>query len=215
MQKIFLINISGADRPGLTSSLMDGLAAHEVRVLDIGQAVVHENLALAILIELASEDAFASLKKELLVRAHDLELKIQFTSVSRQAFEHWVRSQGKFRFIVTILGRHIAAAQLARTSASISRHGLNIDRIERLSGRTSLVGSSKSSKACIEFEISGSGDTSNALRAELMQLTHEFDVDIAFQRESIYRRNRRLVVFDMDSTLIAAEIIDELAKLHG
>ena len=215
MNKIFLVNISGADRPGLTSSLMECLAGYKVRALDIGQAVVHENLALAILIELPSEGEFTPLKKDLLVRAHDLELKIQFTSVSRQAFEHWVQSQGKFRFIVTLLGRQITAAQLAKTSAAISRHGLNIDRIERLSGRTSLMGSTTSSNACIEFEISGGTDNSNALRAELMQLTHEFDVDIAFQRESIYRRNRRLVAFDMDSTLIAAEIIDELAKLHG
>src|SRR5215470_6978686 len=144
MNKIFLINISGADRPGLTSSLMECLAGYKVRALDIGQAVVHENLALAILIELPSEGELTPLKKDLLVCAHDLELKIQFTSVGRQAFEHWVRSQGKFRFIVTVLGRQITAAQLAQTSAVISRHGLNIDRIERLSGRTSLMGSTKS-----------------------------------------------------------------------
>jgi len=215
MNKIFLINISGADRPGLTSSLAESLAAHDIRVLDIGQAVVHENLALAVLVELHSEEEFTAVKKDLLVRAHDLELKVQFTRVTQQAFQHWVQSQGKFRFIVTILGRQISAAQLAKTSASISRHGLNIDRIERLSGRTSLTGAATNSNACIEFEISSSADTSNALRAELMELTHEFDVDIAFQRESIYRRNRRLVAFDMDSTLISAEIIDELANLHG
>jgi phosphoserine phosphatase len=214
MNKIILINVSGGDRPGLTSSLTGALAAYQVRVLDIGQAVVHETLALAILIEISSE-VFPQLKKDLLVRAHDLELKIQFTPVSQQAFEHWVCSQGKFRFIVSILGRQITAAQLARISAAISRHGLNIDRIERLSGRLSLTGSVTSSNACIEFEISGGSDTSNALRAELMELTQEFDIDIAFQRESIYRRNRRLVAFDMDSTLIPAEIIDELAKLHG
>jgi phosphoserine phosphatase len=214
MNKIILINVSGGDRPGLTSSLTGALAAYQVRVLDIGQAVVHETLALAILIEISSE-VFPQLKKDLLVRAHDLELKIQFTSVSQQAFEHWVCSQGKFRFIVSILGRQITAAQLARISAAISRHGLNIDRIERLSGRLSLTGSVTSSNACIEFEISGGSDTSNALRAELMELTQEFDIDIAFQRESIYRRNRRLVAFDMDSTLIPAEIVDELAKLHG
>jgi phosphoserine phosphatase len=149
------------------------------------------------------------------VRAHDLDLKIQFTPVSQQAFEHWVRSQGKFRFIISILGRVITAEQLAKISAAISSHGLNIDRIERLSGRLSLTGSASNANACIEFEISGGTDTSSPLRAELMELTHEFEIDIAFQRESIYRRNRRLVAFDMDSTLIQAEIIDELAKLHG
>ena len=215
MNKVILINVSGGDRPGLTSSLADALAAYQVRVLDIGQAVVHETLALAILIELTAGEEFTPLKKDLLVRAHDLELKIQFTPVSQQAFEHWVRSQGKFRFIISILGRVITAAQLAKISAAISTHGLNIDRIERLSGRLSLTGSASNPNACIEFEISGGTDTSPALRTELMTFTREFEIDIAFQRESIYRRNRRLVAFDMDSTLIQAEIIDELAKLHG
>ena len=215
MNKVILINVSGGDRPGLTSSLADTLAAYQVRVLDIGQAVVHETLALAILIELTAGEEFTPLKKDLLVRAHDLALKIQFTPVSQQAFEHWVRSQGKFRFIISILGRVITAEQLAKISATISSNGLNIDRIERLSGRLSLTGSASNANACIEFEISGGSDTSPALRAELMAFTHEFEIDIAFQRESIYRRNRRLVAFDMDSTLIQAEIIDELAKLHG
>jgi phosphoserine phosphatase len=215
MNKVILINVSGGDRPGLTSSLTDALAAYQVRVLDIGQAVVHETLALAILIELPAGEEFTPLKKDLLVRAHDLDLTIQFTPVSQQAFEHWVRSQGKFRFIISILGRIITATQLAKISAAISSHGLNIDRIERLSGRLSLTGSASNANACIEFEISGGTDNSTALRAELMEFTHEFEVDISFQRESIYRRNRRLVAFDMDSTLIQAEIIDELAKLHG
>lgn len=215
MDKIILINVSGGDRPGLTSSLTEALAAHRVRVLDIGQAVVHETLTLAILIEVPADGEFTPLKKDLLVRAHDLDLKIHFTAISQEAFAHWVRSQGKFRYIVSVLGRQITAAQLAKISAAISRHGLNIDRIERLSGRLSLTGSASNANACIEFEVSGASDTSNPLRAELMELTHEFDIDIAFQRESIYRRNRRLVAFDMDSTLIPAEIIDELAKLHG
>src|SRR5882724_5745879 len=215
MNKVILINVSGGDRPGLTSSLTEALATCNVRVLDIGQAVVHETLALAILIEVPSGEEFTHLKKDLLVRAHDLDLKIQFTPVSKEAFEHWVRSQGKVRFIISILGRVITAEQLAKISAAISTHGLNIDRIERLSGRLSLTGSASNANACIEFEISGGTDTSATLRAELMEFTHEFEIDIAFQRESIYRRNRRLVAFDMDSTLIQGEIVDELANLHG
>ncbi|HEY8671973.1 MAG TPA: phosphoserine phosphatase SerB [Terriglobales bacterium] len=215
MSKITLINFSGGDRPGLTSSLTDILASHHLRILDIGQAVVHETLALAILIEIPVGQEFTPLKRDLIVRAHELDLKIKFTPVTEAGFEHWVRSQGKLRFIISVLGRVITAEELARVSAAISKHGLNIDRIERLSGRLSLSGRAEDAKACIELEISGEDDSSTALRAELMQLTHEFEVDIAFQRESIYRRNRRLVAFDMDSTLIQAEVIDELAKLHG
>jgi phosphoserine phosphatase len=215
MNRMVLINFSGGDRPGLTSSLAEILATYRVRILDIGQAVVHETLTLAILVEVPADEEFTPLKKDLIVRAHDLDLKIKFTLVNEEAFDHWVRSQGKFRFIVSVLGRVVTAEQLAKASSAISRHAFNIDRIERLSGRLSLTGRVENANACIELEISGEKDSSSALRAELMELTHQFEIDIAFQRESIYRRNRRLVAFDMDSTLIQAEVIDEVARLRG
>ena len=215
MNKIILINISGDDRPGLTSSLATILAAYNVRILDIGQAVVHDALALGMLIEVPDGHDFTPLKKDLLVRAHDLDLKIKFNPVSAEAFDHWVRAQGKFRFIVTVLGREITAEQFASITEAVSRNNFNIDGIERLSGRLSLTGRLENASACVELEISGIIDRSPALRAEMMQLTHRFNIDVAIQRESIFRRNRRLFVFDMDSTLIEAEVIDELAKMHG
>src|SRR5437762_10004901 len=100
MNKVILINVSGGDRPGLTSSLAEILAAYNVRVLDIGQAVVHETLALAILIEVPAGEEFTLLRKDLIVGAHEMDLAIKFTPVSKEAFGHWVRSQGKFRFII-------------------------------------------------------------------------------------------------------------------
>jgi len=215
MNKIVLINISGGDRPGLTSSLAEILAAYQARIFDIGQAVVHETLTLAILTEIPGNEEFTPLKRDLIVKAHDLELKIKFTPINEESFDHWVRSQGKFRFVISVIGRLITSEQLAKISAAISAHSFNIDRIERLSGRLSLTGRVANSNACVELEISGENDASAALRAILMDLTHKFEIDIAFQRESIYRRNRRLVAFDMDSTLIQAEVIDELAKLHA
>jgi phosphoserine phosphatase len=215
MNRIVLINISGGDRPGLTSSLAEILAAYHAHILDIGQAVVHETLALGMLIEIPGNEEFTPLKRDLIVKAHDLELKIKFTPVNEESFDHWVRSQAKFRFVISVIGRTITSQQLASISSAISIRGFNIDRIERLSGRLSLTGRMQNSNACIELEISGEKDASSALRATLMELTHTFEIDIAFQRESIYRRNRRLVAFDMDSTLIQAEVIDELAKLHG
>lgn len=214
MNKIILINISGDDRPGLTSSLAKILAGYNVRILDIGQANVHEALALGMLIEVPDGHDFTPLKKDLLVRAHDLDLKIKFNPISAQAFDHWVRAQGKFRFIVTVLGREITAEQFASITDAVSCNNFNIDVIERLSGRLSLTGRLGNANACVELEISGIVDSSPALRAELLQLTQRFNIDIAIQRESIFRRNRRLFVFDMDSTLIEAEVIDELAKLH-
>lgn len=215
MSKYVLINLSGGDKPGQTSSLANILAAHDVRILDIGQAVVHETLALAILIEVPAGREFTPLKKELIVQAHELDLQVKFTPINQQAFDHWVETQGKHRFIITVLGRVITAEQLARVSAAISESGQNIDRIERLSGRLSLTGNIPNANACIELEISGEADTSKNLRADLMGLAQAFNIDIAFQRESIHRRNRRLFAFDMDSTLIQGEVIDELAKLRG
>ena len=215
MDKIILINFSGGDRPGLTSSLAGILAQYDVRILDIGQAVVHETLTLAILIEVPAGREFTPLKKDLIVRAHELDLKIKLTPVSEAAFQHWVGAQGKFRFIVSVLGRQITAAQFSRISAAASEYEFNIDRIERLSGRLSLTGRVENANACVELEISGEKDSSPALRSELMMIAQRCDIDISFQRESIYRRNRRLFAFDMDSTLIQGEVIDELARLHG
>ena len=215
MNKITLINFSGADRPGVTSSMTGILATHGARILDIGQAVVHETLALAMLVEVPLGQEFAPLKKDLIFRAHELDLKIKFTPIGDDAFQHWVNSQNKFRFIISVLGRTITAEHMAQISAAILTHEFNIDRIERLSGRLSLREDGPDAKACVELEISSAEDNSRALRAAMLELTHRFELDVAFQRESIYRRNRRLFVFDMDSTLIQAEVIDELAKLRG
>lgn len=215
MSKYILINLSGGDKPGQTSSITNILAAYDVRILDIGQAVVHETLALAILIEIPAGKEFTPLKRELIVQAHELDLQVKFTPINQEAFDHWVKTQGKHRFIITVIGRVVTAAQLARVSATISDNGLNIDRIERLSGRLSLTGNNPHTNACIELEISGETDSSKPLRADLMALTQTFSIDIAFQRESIHRRNRRLFAFDMDSTLIQGEVIDELARLKG
>jgi phosphoserine phosphatase len=214
MKEIILINISGHDKPGLTSSLGGILAAHDIRILDIGQAVVHDALALGMLIEVRQGAGFTAIKKDLIVRAHELDIQIRFSKITREQFEHWAASQDKERFIITVLGHEITAEQLSRVSTIISENSLNIDRIERLSGRLSLANPSHAN-ACVEFRVSGRPPSADDMRAALLALTHELSIDIAFQRESIYRRNRRLFAFDMDSTLIQAEVIDELAKLNG
>jgi phosphoserine phosphatase len=214
MKEIILINISGHDKPGLTSSLGSILAAHDIRILDIGQAVVHETLALGMLIEVPNGTGFTAIKKDLIVRAHELDIQIRFSKISKEQFDHWAAAQAKERFIITMLGREIIAEQLSRVSTIISENNLNIDRIERLSGRLSLATASNAN-ACVEFRVSGQPHSADKMRAALLALTHESSTDIAFQRESIYRRNRRLFAFDMDSTLIQAEVIDELAKLKG
>lgn len=214
MKKTILIHFSGKDKPGLMTSLTAILAEFQACVLDIGQAVVHETLALGLLVETSGEDLI-SLKDALVAKSAELELQLRFTPIPRESLETWIASQGKNRYIITMLGRAISAQNLSRVSAIIAGSNLNIDRIERLSGRLSLALHMPSAKACVELRISGKASSETEMRAEFLALAQQCNIDIAFQRESIYRRNRRLFAFDMDSTLIQGEVIDELAVIAG
>lgn len=215
MNETVLIHFSGRDLPGLTAKLMAILAGYDVCVLDIGQAVVHETLALGLLIEVLNGGTIAPLKEALTAKSEELGLQIRFTPVAKADLEHWVSSQGKDQFIITVLGRAISATHLARVSAILAGHGLNLDRIERLSGRSLLTTSSCETNVCVEMQVSGNAVSEAAMRADFLATAHEMRIEIAFQRESVFRRNRRLFAFDMDSTLIQGEVIDELAKLAG
>ena len=215
MSETILLHFSGADHAGLTTELTGILADFRACVLDIGQAVVHETLALGLLIEIPSGSDFGPLKNALIAKAQALGLHVRFTPVSKEALDHWLAAQGKDRFLVTILGRAISAGALSRVSAIIAAHGLNIDRIQRLSGRLSLAVHTANANACVEMRASGAVRDEDAMRGEFVALAQEMPIDIAFQCESLFRRNRRLFAFDMDSTLIQGEVIDELAKLAG
>jgi phosphoserine phosphatase len=215
MSETILLHFSGPDHAGLTSELTRILADASACVLDIGQAVVHETLALGLLIEFPDGSDFAPLKSALVEKAEALGLHVRFTPIDRDAFDHWLAQQGKDRFLMTILGRSISAVALSRVSGIIAGHGLNIDRIQRLSGRLSLAVHAPTANACVEMRASGAVRDENAMRAEFVALAQEMPIDIAFQRESLFRRNRRLFAFDMDSTLIQGEVIDELAKMAG
>jgi phosphoserine phosphatase len=209
----FLIHFSGPDRPGITADLTAIIAAADVRILDIGQAVVHESLSLGIFIEVVGEGIYPALKAALHSRAHSLGLVARFTPVHPDAIRHWMQGLHHQHFIITILGRSVTANQLARVSGIIAAHQMNIDRIDRLSAELSPEG--PGANACVELAVSGDAARESHMRAEFLLLAQELSIDIAFQRESIFRRNRRLFAFDMDSTLIQGEVIDELAKLAG
>ena len=215
MKDIVLINITGPDRPGLTAAITGILARCDVNILDIGQAVIHDALSFGILVELAAQDDNADVLKDILFKASELDQQVKFTPVSAEEYTLWVSGQGKARHIVTLLARRITAEHIARVSTITARHGLNIDHIDRLSGRIPEGLPSDQGKGCIEFSVRGEPEDPEQLRAEFLTLAQELNVDIAFQQDSIFRRNRRLVVFDMDSTLIDAEVIDELAKAAG
>lgn len=214
LREIILINITGEDRPGLTAAITGVLAAGGAQILDIGQAVIHNTLSFGILVELP-ENSDSNILKDVLFCSYKLDQQIRFTPISEEDYEIWVAGQGKSRHIITLLTRKVTAEQLCRVSTITAAHNLNIDHIDRLSGRTPLGIAPENSKGCIEFSVRGEPADTAALKAEFLKVAAELGVDIAFQQDSIYRRNRRLAVFDMDSTLIEAEVIDELAKAAG
>lgn len=214
MAELVLIRLTGADKPGLTSRITELLARYDVAILDIGQASIHETLTLGILANIPNNAEAGSVLKDVLFHAHELGLTVDFTPVTADSYEHWVQEQGKSRHIITLLGRSIEAEAVARVTAIMAEHQLNIDQINRLSGRVSLQNPEQLTRACVEFSVRGEVDQS-LVRAQLLQAASDLNVDIAFQVDDVFRRTRRLVCFDMDSTLIEAEVIDELAAAAG
>ncbi len=217
MRELLLITISGRDKPGLTATITEVLARYDIPVLDIGQSVIHNHLSLGMLIEVPKESSSSPVLKDLLFMAHTLGIEIDFSPITTRDYHKWVGEQGKPRFLLSLLGRRITSEQLERVSKVVTEHGLNIDTVSRLSGRLPLGDErdSGTGKACIEFSLRGEPREEERFRAELLDITDSLGVDIAFQEDNIFRRTRRLVVFDMDSTLITSEVIDELAKEAG
>lgn len=220
MNSILLINASGADKPGVTRAITRVLAGCQATILDIGQAVIHDTLALGILVEISlTNEQKTALEAQIQQQTAPLGIQVRFQAVSHEDYASWVEQQGKPRHIVTLLARQISAGQIAELTAITSKNGLNIDSINRLSGRAALGASAAEAdgdgNACVEFSVRGTPTNVAALRSDFMDLSARMNIDIAFQRDSVYRRNRRLVCFDMDSTLIEAEVIDELAKAAG
>ena len=215
MKEILLIIVSGEDKPGVTSAVANVLAEYEVNVLDIGQSVIHNNLSLGVLAQVPAHRDSSPVLKDVLFKLHDLDMQVRFEPVSEASYAAWVAQQGKPQHIVTLLARYISAEQIARITQVSTEQGLNIDSILRLSGRVDLDCVDAQSKACVEFSIRGDGRDIAEYRKSLLELAGQLNADIAYQEDSVFRRHRRLVVFDMDSTLIDAEVIDELAIEAG
>lgn len=215
MREIILISVTGRDKPGVTNTITGILAHYGVNVLDIGQAVIHDSLSLGLLVEVPQERDSGPVLRDILFRMHDQHLAVHFQPISSDSYADWVSQQGKPRHIITLLARKLTAEHIARVTAVAAARALNIDNISRLSGRIALEKIDYHSKACVELSVRGHVDDLPALRSEFMALANDMDVDIAFQEDNVFRRNRRLVAFDMDSTLIDAEVIDELATEAG
>jgi phosphoserine phosphatase len=214
--EIILIKISGEDKPGVTSAITEILGNYNATILDIGQADIHHTLSLGILFQVNNQSDSGNILKEVLFKCSELNVNVRFTPVTVDRYNNWVGSQGKERYIVTVLGKVINARQLARVTKAIKDQNLNIDSIVRLTGRPSLESNDdNTTRSCIELSVRGELIDKNFLSSKFMQYTSELGIDISFQKEDMYRRNRRLICFDMDSTLIKTEVIDELADRAG
>jgi len=214
MKEQILIRINGQDRPGLTAAVMGVLAKYNAQILDIGQADIHSTLSLGILIRI-DESHSGQVMKELLFKTTELGVNIGFAPVTDDEYEAWVQRQGKNRYILTIIGRTLSASQIEAATQIITRQGLNIDSIRRLTGRMSIQHPSPTGRACIEFSLRGTPDSRQQMQADLMKISADMGMDFSLQRDDMYRRMRRLICFDMDSTLIQTECIDELAMRAG
>lgn len=214
MEEQILIRISGKDRIGLVSEFMAVLAGFDAQILDIGQADIHSTLSLGLLVRI-DEARSGQMMKELLFKATELGVGIGFEPISDDDYEAWAGRQGRNRYILTAIGRTLNASQIGAAARIISAHGLNIDAIRRLTGRMSIKHPERNVRACVEFSIRGSLEDKAAFQQEIMALSAETGMDYSFQKDDMYRRMRRLICFDMDSTLIQAECIDELARRHG
>ena len=212
--EIILINITRTDRPGVTAALTEILAKNNAVILDIGQADIHNNLSLGILFQ-SSEGNSGDILKELLFKSYELDVNIRFNPITEEAYNQWVSMQGKNRYIITILGRKLTARQIAGVTRIVADQDMNIDDIKRLTGRIPLDENARTPKASVEFSVRGTPRDKEQMKADFMKLSAEQEMDISFQEESMYRRMRRLICFDMDSTLIETEVIDELAIRAG
>lgn len=212
--ELILIRISGVDRPGLTASITAILSKYQVDIMDIGQADIHSTLSLGILFKSAEKDS-GNIMKELLFKASDLGINIRFYPISAEEYETWVGLQGKNRYILTLLGRKLTAEQIAGATRILADQELNIDGIHRLTGRIPLDEKKAHVRACIEFSVRGTPKNREQMQVQLMKLSASLGMDFSFQQDNMYRRMRRLICFDMDSTLIETEVIDELAMRAG
>lgn len=214
-REIILISISGEDKPGVTSSVTEVLGRYGATVLDIGQSNLHHQLNLGIVIRVDDVEHSGDMLKEVLFCCSKLSMIVRYTPLSEEDYNAWVHRQDSGRYVITMLGRELNARSIARVTSVLSARALNIDNIMRLSGRPNLDLPIEQRHACVEFAVRGNIPDKATMQKELMDISLEEGVDISFQQDDMFRRNRRLICVDMDSTFIQTEVIDELAQRAG
>jgi len=190
-----ILTFTGPDAPGITARITRVLAQAGARVSDVEQVVVQGLLTLGFAVAIEDE---AELLKELLFTARQVGLSLEYRTPQPA-------KEDAPRYALTLIARTIGASELQDVSAILAEQGANIERIHRLS---------EGGLASVEFAISLEGDVAPLERA-LLSAAAQGAFDCALQRETLLRRSKRLIVMDMDSTLIRIEVIDELARAHG
>lgn len=215
MHHIVLIHINGAECGQPDAALLGVLSHHAAQLLDIRQTATHGQLSCSVLVELPAAEDLTPLREALRARAAALGVDLQLRAVSAAEHQRWVTAQAEPCHLLTLLARQSNAAQLAALRSVVSSHGLRLLNVERLSAPVDLALAPGARRSAFELRVQGGSVDLVALRAELLEVASRLEMDVSIQADDAYRGCRRLVCFDMDSTLIPVEVIDELARVAG
>ena len=197
-----LLSITGKDQPGITSSLTKILAETNTKLLDIEQVVIHDVLSLSMIVELNKEDN--NVLKELLFKSKEIGINLDFKVIDT---ENLITRSSRYTYAITCLGDEISAKIILELSRNLAQYHVNIERITKLN--EGIVN-------CVELVVYANEDIDlKELKTILLSLSKQYNINIAFQKENLYRKSKRLLVLDMDMTLIQMEVIDELARMAG
>lgn len=204
-QRMILLTMTGPDRPGIIAAVTGQIAEAGARIRDIEQTVTHTLLSLSIVIDFPTgESDKKPLIKELLYLAKEVGLDLDFSVIGEADYR---RKSTRDAHVVTMMGGEVSALAIARVGKILAEHGVNIERVSKLN---------QGDLRCVELLVTAPPELDvRTMNRQLLHAGTRLGVDIAVQRENLYRRAKRLVVMDMDSTLIQIEVIDELARIAG
>jgi len=213
MSNTYLLNINGKDTPNKLKHITNALSLFKGEVLDINQAVIYKTLSLEVLIKLPSDISTDDFLKEILYTCHKLNLHVTFEKIELDK-NYPLNEPQKKRYIITALAKNLTINHLHSLMNLVFKHDVNVISIERLS-KPKLNTVENKGVICIEMTLEGETLDLKKIRREFLILSQKGDIDLGIQEDTPYRRHRRLIAFDMDSTLIQTEVIDELAKKKG
>lgn len=201
-KNLVLLTITGKDQPGITSELTKILAVSNTQIVDIEQVIIHDILSLSIIIRL--EDTSNNVLKDLLFKAKEIGINLDFEVIPQDSV---IDRSSRYTYAVTCIGSEISAQVILELSTKLAEFGVNIERITKLN---------EGNINCMELIVYANSDINlKELKSVLLAIGNKHDVNIAFQKENLYRKSKRLLILDMDMTLIQMEVIDELAKMAG